>query len=424
MTYYYFSLGCKVNSYECNALSSLLKQKGYKEDKNNPDVIIINTCSVTATADQKSRQHIRKFKNNYPSAIIVVMGCYAQGHAKFIFDDIKPDILVGTSNRNRIPELIDRYVLDKKPIFEVEDNPRLFKYEEFAITSCSENIRSYLKIQDGCDNFCSYCLIPYVRGRSRSRSFDSIINEAKELVKIGYQEIVLSGIHVGGYGKDLDNMSFSKLVKELLDIDGLYRLRISSIEESEIDDELIRLINTKDNLAKHLHIPLQSGAKATLKAMNRKYTKEEFLNKIKHIKNACPDIALTTDVIVGFPGESDEDFLETYDFIKECEFNMLHVFPFSAREKTLAFKLPNQISPDIKKQRVSKLLKLSDKLWNSYCDKFISKEVSVLVEQYDEINNVNIGHTSNYLEVKIPSETSCVGKIIKTTYKASNNEKK
>ena len=424
MTYFYFSLGCKVNSYECNALSSLLKEKGYTEDKDNPDVIIINTCSVTATADQKSRQHIRKFKNNYPHAIIVVMGCYAQGHAKFIFDEIKPHILVGTSNRNKIPELIDEYLINKKPIFKVEDNPRLFKYEEFAITSCSENIRSYLKIQDGCDNFCSYCLIPYVRGKSRSRDYLSIINEAKSLVKEGYQEIVLSGIHVGGYGKDLKDMSFSKLVNDLLNIKDLYRLRISSIEESEIDDELINLINTKDNLAKHLHIPLQSGAASTLKAMNRKYTKDEFLAKIKHIREACPDIAITTDVIVGFPGEKEEDFIETYNFIKECGFNMLHVFPFSAREKTIAYSLPNQVSPDIKKSRVDRLLKLSDELWNEYCLRFDNKSVDILVEQYDKINKVNIGHTSNYLEVKIPSEKSEVGNIIKTIYKVSNNEKK
>lgn len=417
MKFYYFSLGCKVNSYECNALSSMLISRGFKEDKNKPDVIIINTCSVTATADQKSRQHIRKFLTNYPNAIVVVMGCYAQGHAKFIFDEIKPHILVGTSNRNKIPELIERYSKNKERIFMVDENPRHFKYEEFGVTSFSENVRSYLKIQDGCDNFCSYCLIPYVRGKSRSRGFEDVINEANHLIQQGYKEIVLAGIHVGGYGKDLDNCSFSKLVKTLLDNNDLYRLRISSIEESEIDEELILLINTKDNLAKHLHIPLQSGAKNTLKAMNRKYTKEEFLSKIKHIKEACPNIALTTDVIVGFPGESEEDFNETYEFINECGFNMLHVFPFSAREGTLANKLPNQIDPKIKKERVNRLLELSDKLWKEYCQRFDNKEVEVLVEQYDNINKVNIGHTSNYLEVKIPSNNSEVGNIVKTTYK-------
>ena len=259
-------------------------------------------------------------------------------------------------------------------------------------------------------------MIPYVRGRSRSREYDDVMLEAASLVKEGYQEIVLSGIHVGGYGKDLNNMSFSKLVSSICNIEGLYRLRISSIEESEIDDQLIDLINQKDNLAKHLHIPLQSGAAKTLKDMNRKYSKEHFLEKIKHIKKACPDIALTTDVIVGFPGESDEDFYETYEFIKECGINMLHVFPFSPREGTLAYKMKNQVDPKIKKERVAKLINLSNELWNNYCLKFVGKEVDVLIEQYDEINNVNIGHTSNYLEVKIKGDKPLVGKIIKTTY--------
>ena len=234
-SYTTISLGCKVNSYEISALTMRLQELGYVEDKNNPTVAIINTCSVTATADQKSRQHIRKLLNNYPNAIVVVMGCYSQGHHDFIKNEIKPHIITGTSNRDKLVELIENYS-KQAPIDITENNPRLYQYEELGITNHSENVRAYLKIEDGCDNFCSYCLIPYRRGRARSRNHEEIIKEATSLVKNGYQEIVLTGIHVGGYGKDLDNYTFSKLVKELLDIKDLYRLRISSIEESEIDN--------------------------------------------------------------------------------------------------------------------------------------------------------------------------------------------
>ena len=415
-TFTTISLGCKVNAYEISALSSRLKEHGFKEDNNNPDVAIINTCSVTSTADQKSRQHIRKLINNYPNAIVVVMGCYSQGHHKFIFDEIKPNIVVGTSHRSDLVDLILK--ADKSTYLDLtEDNSRTFEYEELGITNLSENVRSYLKIQDGCDNFCSYCLIPLRRGKARNRNHDLIVKEANYLVNEGYQEIVLTGIHVGGYQKDNPTDSFSNLVNDLLNIKDLYRLRISSIEESEIDDKLIELINTNDKLANHFHIPLQSGSDTVLKRMNRKYNKAQFLNKIKMIKKACPDVALTTDVIVGFPGESEEEFNETYEFIKECGFNMLHVFPFSSREGTAASKMPNQIDPKIKKQRALTLIELSNELWNEYTNKFVNKEVEVLVEQFDSINKVNIGHTSNYLEVKIPDNENKVGKIVKTIYK-------
>ena len=415
-TYTAISLGCKVNSYEISALTMRLRELGYKEDNENPTVAIINTCSVTSTADQKSRQHIRKLINNYPNAIVVVMGCYSQGQHIFIKDEIKADIITGTSNRDKIVELIENYHKGEQ-IDITDDNPRLYKYEELGITNHSENVRAYLKIQDGCDNFCSYCLIPYRRGRSRSRDHQEIIKEAASLVKNGYQEIVITGIHVGGYGKDLENDSFSNIINDILNVKDLYRLRISSIEESEIDEKLIELINTRDNLANHFHIPLQAGSDTVLKKMNRKYNKEQFLSKIKTIKEACPNVALTTDVIVGFPGENEEEFMETYNFIKECGFNMLHVFPFSSREGTVASRMKNQVDPRIKKDRALRLIELSNSLWEEYTNKYVGKEVEVLIEQYDEKNHLNIGHTSNYLEVKIPGNESFVGKIVKTTYK-------
>ncbi len=417
MKYKIVSLGCKVNSYETAALASLLKNEGYSEDETNPDVTIINTCSVTATADQKSRQHIRKLRKTYPNSVLVVMGCYSQGRHDFIRDEIKPDIIVGTSNRNKIPALINQFLKDKKSIDDTEENPRVFDYEEFGVTSFSDNIRSYLKIQDGCDNFCSYCLIPFVRGKSRSRKPENIIQEAEELVNSGYQEIVLTGIHVGGYGKDLEDYSFSKLVEDLSNIPNLKSLRISSIEESEIDDHLISLVRDRKNIAKHLHIPLQSGSTNILKAMHRKYDEDQFKATLKKIREEIPNIALTTDVIVGFPGETEEDFQETIRTIKECDFNMLHVFPFSAREKTIAYKLPNQIDPKTKDERVHVLLNLSSDLWDKYTNQFVDKEVEVLIEQYDNKSHKYIGHTTNYIEVSIESDENIVGKYVKTIYK-------
>ena len=410
-TFTTYNLGCKVNAYELSAISSLLLAKGYKEDNNNPDVVIINTCSVTATADQKSRQHIRKMQKMFPNAVIAVMGCYAQGNYQFIKDEIKPTILLGTSHRRDVVDLIEKALNNGGTYTNVEENTRQFEYEELGITSYSENVRAFLKIQDGCNNFCTYCIVPYRRGKMRSRSKENVIKEAKYLVEQGYQEIVLSGIHVGGYGQDLKDCSFSSLVEELTNIEGLKSLRISSIEESEIDDKLISLIEDKDNLAKHLHVPLQSGSNHVLKMMNRKYTREQFIEKMKRIKEMMPDVMISGDVIVGFPQESEEDFLDTYKLCEEC-FDMLHVFPYSMRPGTVAARMDGQISPDCKKKRSKVLLDLSDKLYEKFANKFIGQEVTVLIEKYDEQKGINIGHTSNYLSVEIPNKESKVGQYI------------
>ena len=408
-----FSLGCKVNSYECSALASTLINRGYQESKEKDlDVVIINTCSVTATADQKSRQHIRKLIKEYPQSIVVVMGCYSQGNVEYISSEIKPHIIVGTSHRNEIPDLIEEYQRNKTPIVRVDNQPRFFKYEELGVTSFSENVRAYLKIQDGCDNFCSYCLIPYRRGKMRSREKQNVIEEAKYLIKQGYKEIVLTGIHVGGYGRDLDDVSFSSLVESICNLDGLYSLRISSIEESEIDDKLISLLKEKKNLAKHLHIPLQSGSDTILKLMNRKYDCEQFYQKLKRIRELLPDIALTTDVIVGFPQEEDVHFEETYQFIKKCGFNMLHVFPFSAREGTKAYAMSGQVDPRIKKERCDRLLDLSKELWEQYVDRFINCNLDVLIEKVDKETHTAYGHTSNYIDVAIPNCPAKPGEIV------------
>ena len=411
-TFTTYNLGCKVNAYELSAISSLLIKEGFKEDDHHPDVVIINTCSVTATADQKSRQHIRKMQKLFPDAIIAVMGCYAQGNHKFIKEEIKPTILLGTSHRKDMVDLIKKALQEGGYYTLIDENTRQFEYEELGITSYTENVRAFLKIQDGCNNFCTYCIVPYRRGKMRSRNQDNVIKEAEYLVSQGYQEIVLSGIHVGGYGQDLKDTSFSDLVDSLSHIQGLKSLRISSIEESEIDDKLINLIKEKDNLAKHLHIPLQSGSNHILKLMNRKYTREQFINRIKEIKKEIPDIMISGDVIVGFPEESEKDFLDTYNLCKEC-FDMLHVFPYSMRPGTVAAKMDHQIHPDIKKERSKKLLALSDELYKQYASRFIGQEVTVLVEKYDLEKGLNIGHTSNYLSIEIPLKESKVGQFIK-----------
>ena len=403
-TFSVYNLGCKVNAYELSAISSLLIKEGFKEDNENPDVVIINTCSVTATADQKSRQHIRKMQKLFPNAVIAVMGCYAQGNYKFIEEEIKPTILLGTSHRKDVVELIKQALNDHEYKTLIEENTRQFEYEELGITSYSENVRAFLKIQDGCNNFCTYCIVPFRRGKMRSRLKENVINEAKYLVEQGYQEIVLSGIHVGGYGQDLKDCSFSDLVEELSNIPNLKSLRISSIEESEIDDKLINLIKTKDNLAKHLHIPLQSGSTHVLKMMNRKYTREQFIARIKEIKEQVPNVMISGDVIVGFPQETEEDFMDTYNLCKEC-FDMLHVFPYSQRPGTFAARMEGQISPEVKKDRSRRLLALGEELYATYANKFVGQEVTVLIEKYDEKQQAYIGHTSNYLEVKIPMES-------------------
>ena len=403
-TFTTYNLGCKVNAYELSAISSLLLKEGFVEDNTNPDVVIINTCSVTATADQKSRQHIRKMQKLFPNAVIAVMGCYAQGNYKFIEEEIKPTILLGTSHRRDVIDLVKKALVNKENYTVIEENTRNFEYEELGITSYTENVRAFLKIQDGCNNFCTYCIVPFRRGKMRSRKKENVINEAKYLVEHGYQEIVLSGIHVGGYGQDLENCSFSSLVEELTNIEGLKSLRISSIEESEIDDKLIELIQKKDNLAKHLHIPLQSGSNHVLKMMGRKYTREQFIARIKQIKALVPDVMISGDVIVGFPQESEQDFMDSYSLCEEC-FDMLHVFPYSMRPGTAAARMDGQISPEVKKERSKKLIELSDRLYQKYANRFIGQDVTVLIEKYDEKQQAFIGHTSNYLEVKILKES-------------------
>ncbi len=416
LSFMVYSLGCKVNSYEARSVERLFLDNGLIIDNNNPDVVVINTCAVTHVSEQKSRQHIRSFKNRWPNAIVIVMGCYSQNHADFIVNELKAQIVVGTTNKFLVYDLLKQYLIDQKPIIKVNDDINHFTYEEICKTAYIENIRAYLKIQDGCANYCSYCLIPYLRGKPRSRNLEDIINEAKYLINLGIKEIVVSGIHVGSYGYEFKDINFTYMIEELLKLDGLKRLTISSIEASEISDELINVYSKYDNLAKHIHIPLQSGSEKILKLMNRKYDKKQFLDVTNKLKEKVKDIAITTDVIVGFPNETEEDFLETYNFIKEVGFMQLHVFPYSKRENTVAAKFKNQVDEKIKKQRAALLRQLSDELYNSFCNSLKGKTLNVLVESYNKKSQKYYGHSENYVSIQLESDNDIINQIIPIIY--------
>ena len=408
----FISLGCKVNSYESNALKELFLLNGFTNET-KPDIVVINTCSVTAVADQKSRQIIRRERRANKDAVLIVMGCYSQKNAEYISKECGADIIVGTSNRNKLVDFAKLFIKDKKQIIAIEKDPRTFKYESFGTIAIPGSTRAYVKIEDGCNNFCSYCTIPYTRGVARSRDKDEIINEIKTLVEHGFKEIVLTGIHTAHYGLDIKGVSFSDLVEEICQIPGLYRLRISSIEESEIDEKFISLLKKYPQIADHLHMPLQSGSPGVLKRMCRKYNVNDFINKVNIIRKVRPNIAITTDVIVGFPGETKEEFQETYDFIKEVNFAELHVFPFSAREGTKAAALDNQVKPEVKAERVASLISLSNDLQSKYIEKFKGQELEVILEERNKKTNLLGGFTSNYIKLEADLPDKFIGKIYK-----------
>ena len=415
------ALGCKVNTYEVQAIKELLDKNGYQESHDDKcDVFIINTCAVTQVGEQKSRQMIRKAIKKYPDAVHVVMGCYSQLHPEIVKDIEGTSIVLGTTNRSKIIELLKEYEESKKQIVLVNKENRKEEYECLRITSYSENTRAFIKIQDGCNNFCSYCIIPYTRGNFRSRPKEEIFNEIKELCDHGFLEVVLTGIDSAGYGKEFKDSSyrFNDLLKDIISKEPrLKRIRISSMEESELDDEFIDILKKNPVVAPHLHIPLQSGSETVLKRMRRKYNKEQFKSTIDKIKKAVPNIALACDVIVGFPGETEEEFVESMEFIKECGFNYLHVFPYSIREGTPASKMENQIDPKVKKERVHRLIELGKKLKEEYECKFVNKEINVIVETYNPKTKLYQGYSDNYIDVKIESDKNILGEYVSVIYK-------
>ena len=388
------SLGCKVNIYESEVVTDLLKKGGYEivpfEDK--ADIYIINTCSVTNESDKKSRKMINRAKKNNSEAIIVVMGCYSQVSS----DDIEADIILGNKDKSKIVEILNDFIRDresKKIIYDLSS----VEFEKMEISHFDNHTRAFVKIQDGCNAFCSYCIIPYTRGRVRSKNKEDVIKEVSRLVKDGYKEIVLTGIHTGRYGIDI-NSSLYELLCELVKIPNIYRIRLSSIEINEVTPEIIELYKNNKIMARHLHVPLQSGSNKILKLMNRRYNKEEFMKMIDKLRE-IEDISLTTDLIVGFPNETDDDFEETMDTLKKIHFTKIHTFPYSRRRGTVADKMDGHISGDIKKKRVHEVIELSNEYENEYYKSKIGKVYDGVVERHN--NGLVVVHTSNFIPVII-----------------------
>lgn len=394
-----YTLGCKVNAYESEYVTNLLKKNNYQicDFEDICDVYIINTCTVTNTSDIKSRKIIRQAKRRNPNALVIAMGCFIQANPNLVMDDV--DILIGNKDKSRIIDFIENYFKDKEKVNDVySDLGNTF--EDMYIDTFAPRTRAFVKIQDGCENFCSYCIIPYVRGKCRSKNFDAVITEVNDLVNNGFKEIVLTGIHTGNYGRDI-NTNLCELLKELVKIKDLKRIRISSIEITELNDEILDVIKNNDVIVNHLHIPIQAASDKVLKIMNRKYDLRYFMDKIKVIKSIKKDISITTDIIVGHPYEDDESFNNSIDVIKEIGFSKLHVFPYSKRDGTKA-SLMEQVDDKTKKERAKTLLLLSRQLEIDYMKKFVGREVEVLVEVVKD--GYSIGHTTNYLQVKIDKE--------------------
>lgn len=389
-------LGCKVNTYENEYILSSFKDKGYEIVENQEaDIYIINTCSVTNQSDAKSRKIINRIVRENPDSIIVVMGCFIEANKDYNHDGV--NIIIGNKDKNKVVDLVEEYIKEnktKKLLYDDFD----FEFEDMFITNMSSRTRAFVKIQDGCENFCSYCIIPYTRGKCRSKDKNKVLEEIQSLVNNGYQEVVLTGIHTGHYGSDI-NETFPNLLKEIVKIKKLKRLRISSIEITELDDEFMKVLKDNKIIVSHLHIPLQAGSDEILKSMNRKYDTNYFKDKIDNMRRIRPNISITTDVITGFPGETEDLFEKAYKFIKDMAFTKLHVFPYSRRKGTKADLMKNQIDELVKKERVKKLIDLSNKLERNYLENYLNKDVEVLFETCN--NGISSGHTDNYLMVKV-----------------------
>ena len=394
------SLGCKVNLYESEYITDQFQKAGYEivPFQEIADVYIINTCSVTNTSDVKSRKVIHQAIRRNPDACIVAIGCFIEANHDYHEDGV--DILLGNANKSKVLEYVERYWQTKqKADYFVTPIPE--KFDDMTMSTFLGRTRAFIKIQDGCENFCSYCIIPYVRGKCRSKNFQTVLEEIQNYVQHGYKEVVLTGIHTGNYGVDLGT-DFAALLREIVKINGLVRLRISSIEITELTDEVLQIIRDNDVIVDHLHIPLQAGSDKILRLMNRKYDLAYFKQKMEQIREIRPDISLTTDIIVGFPSETEEDFQDTLSFVREVQFSKVHVFPYSRRSGTVAADMAEQVPGDVKKDRVRRLLALSKELETEYMKKFIGKTLPVLMEV--NRTDYSLGHTSNYLLVKVPGE--------------------
>ena len=410
MKFKIITLGCKVNAYESEMMKEKLLKAGYTYDEEAPEIILLNTCSVTNVADQKSKKMARHYRRENPDAILVICGCSSENN-KNAYEEVQPQILLGNSKKSEIVNLLETYFKTHEK-YQFFAGTRKLSFEDMQIEKFTTHTRAFVKIEDGCDNFCSYCVIPYVRGSIRHKDFDTVLKEVETLVFHGHQEIVFTGIHTGSYqssnGKDLTD-----LIHEVSKFEGLKRIRISSIEITELKEKFLKELKENPKICDHLHIPLQAGSDDILKKMSRKYTVNEYKKIIEQIRLIRPNISITTDIIVGFPGETEELFLETLKTASSLEFSKIHVFPYSVREKTAACLMPNHVSSEEKHRRSKELTALSKKLEKKYAEKFLGQELEVLIEKSGE---ESIGTTSNYLKVKInenlPNNTLISVKIL------------
>ncbi|AVQ99414.1 tRNA (N(6)-L-threonylcarbamoyladenosine(37)-C(2))-methylthiotransferase MtaB [Oceanobacillus iheyensis] len=415
----FHTLGCKVNHYETEGIWRMFMDNGYErvDFDHDSDVYVINTCTVTNTGDKKSRQVIRRAIRKNPEAIVCVTGCYAQTSPGEIMEIPGVDVVVGTQDRKNMIKYIEEHKQTREPINGVTNIMKNRVFEEMDVPEFTDRTRASLKIQEGCNNFCTFCIIPWSRGLLRSRDPESVIKQAQNLVDAGYKEIVLTGIHTAGYGEDRKDYNFAMLLKDLeTKVEGLKRIRISSIEASQITDEVIEVLDQSEKIVRHLHIPLQSGSDTVLARMRRKYSSDFYKEKVMKIRKALPGLAITSDVIVGFPGETDEEFQETYAFIKEIGYSELHVFPFSRRTGTPAARMDNQVEEDVKNDRVHKLIELSDQLAKEYASEFENQVLEVIPEErvHDENNpEMLVGYTDNYLKVRFEGTHDMIGKLVR-----------
>ncbi len=434
----FYTLGCKVNQYETNAMEQQFIKNNYEivENTQKADIYVINTCTVTNMAERKSRQMLRRVKEINPFAVLVVCGCYAQVAKNELEQIPEIDIILGINEKNEIVQIVENYMekmteQDKRSQeAEIDDVSKQKEFLDFGDVTYTEKNRAVVKVQDGCNMFCSYCIIPYARGRIRSRKIESVVSEIEKIAKEGIKEVVITGIHVASYGKDFDNENTSKKIRliDLLEainkIDGIDRIRLSSLEPTIVDEEFATRLSKLDKICDHFHLSLQSGCDETLKRMNRKYTTQIYRDAVATLRKYYPEASFTTDVIVGFPGETDEEFAKTYEFLKEIDFYRLHVFKYSPRRGTVAEKMPNQIDGNKKEERSNKLIELSNSKENKHNKNYIGKTVKVLFEEFED--GFFKGHTTNYMMVKVAGEKEqldkFVNKILDVKIKENNDE--
>ena len=415
----FYTLGCKVNQYETEAMLEMFEKEGYEQVSNEDyaDVYVINTCTVTHMSDRKSRQYVRRMRKKNPDAIIAVVGCYSQVSPEEILEIEEVNLVMGTNERRTIVNEIKKLeaLEGEKKASTVDDIMKVRAFEEIEISQSNGRTRAFMKIQDGCDRFCTYCIIPYDRGgKVRSRDMESIINEAKTLAENGYEEVVLTGIHVASYGKDIkdENVTLLDVIKKINEIDGIKRIRTSSVEPILFTDEFVNEVSKMEKVMPHYHLSLQSGCDETLKRMNRRYTTAEYKEIVDKLRREIPDVAITTDVIVGFPGETEEEFEQTYNFLKDIELSQMHIFKYSPRKGTKAADMDNQVNPQVKHERSEKLLQLNKDNFKKFASRMLNKEFDVLFEQSIGDNKYE-GLTPNYLKTIIESDEDITGKILK-----------